>query len=317
MFFTRSRQALDAQFDEAQFEAIFLHNRLPHSKKQSGNFTDKAELWALFDQEPDYHGLNLLRSLRFLRGIHTDLRIGARSAANSALRGYCSDSNSYGKKSEIWFEGYNGNISDATRTSITIAPYAHAEKSRALSQKSFVRLIVPLVKKKPLEKIDALVVAYAIASLLDPKHFAGIIDADLFLFVPPAAARAGVSNYHRGDRLLNTHLLAGFNYYEYNGEVRFFTHGLNRFGMPDIIVSSGKTVTLTTAHYQEVLREVHARFLAHLTRGPRAALEHTSVLHNRRSLPGQVAAMMGEKIVGLVAGLRPGSARSGSFAGTG
>lgn len=304
MFFTRSRQPLDAQFNDAQFEEIFLHNRYPGSKTQSGNFADKAELWALYDGEPDYQGLNLLRSLRFLRGIHTDLRIGPRSAANAALRGYCSDTNNDGKKSEVWFEAYNGNISDATRTTIAMAPYGHADKSRALSQKSFVRFIVPLAKKKPLEKIDALMLAYAIATLLDKGRFAGIIDADLFLFVPPAAARAGVSNYHRGDRLLNTHLVAGFNHFEQNGAVRFFTHGLNRFGMPDVLVSAGKAVTLSTEHYQDVLREMHARFLAYLTKGPRAALEHTRALRNSKSLPEQVAAMMGKKIVELAAGGR-------------
>ncbi|MFZ5629749.1 MAG: hypothetical protein ACOY5B_11510 [Spirochaetota bacterium] len=304
MFFSGKRQPLDAVFNDAQFEAIFLHNRYPGSKQQQGGFAEKAELWALYDGEPDYHGLNLLRSLRFLRGIHTGLRIGPRSAANSALRGYCTDSNNEGKKSELWFEAYNGNISDATRMTISMAPYGHAEKSRALSQKSFVRFIVPLAKKKPLEKIDALMLAYAIAALLDKKRFAGIIDADLFLFVPPAAARAGVSNYHRGDRLLNTHLVAGFNHFEQNGVLRFFSHGFNRFGMPDVLVSPGKTVALSTEHYQDVLREMHARFLAYLTKGARAALEQTRPLRSNRSLPEQVTAMMGRKIVELTAGGR-------------
>ncbi len=304
MFFSRKREALDAHFSDAQFEAIFLHNRYPGSRKQTGGFADKAELWGLYDSEPDYHGLNLLRSLRFLRGIHTDLRIGPRSATNAALRGYCSDSNNAGKKSEIWFEAYNGNISDATRTTITMAPYGHADKSRALSQKSFVRFIVPLAGKKPLEKMDALLLAYAIATLLDKEHFAGIIDADLFLFVPPGAARAGVSNYHRGDRLLNTHLVYGFNYFEQNGVVRFFTHGLNRFGMPDILVVSGKKITLGTEHYQDVLREVHARFLAYLTKNAHAALELTRPLRSSKVLPAQVGAMMGKKIVELAAGAR-------------
>lgn len=304
MFFSRKRQSLDAVFNDAQFEAIFLHNRYPGSKTQSGNFAIKAELWALYDGEPDYQGLNLLRSLRFLRGIHTDLRIGPRSAANTALRGYCNDTNDGSKKTEIWFEGYNGNISDATRAIIAMAPYSHADKSRALSQQSFVRFIVPLANKKPLEKIDALLLAYAIATLLDKNRFAGIIDTDLFLFVPPAAARAGVSNYHCGDRLLNTHLVAGFNHFAENGAVRFFTHGFNRFGMPDILVSAGNGVTLSTEHYREVLRETHARFLTYLTKGTRVALEHTRVLRSNKGLPEQVTAMMGKKIVELAAGGR-------------
>jgi hypothetical protein len=304
MFFSRRSQPLDAVFDEAEYRAIFLHNRYPKGMPQCNSFVDKAELWALFDAEPYYHGLNLLRSLRFLRGIHTHLRIGPRSAVNAALRGYCSDTNHGGKKSEIWFEAYNGNISDATRTAITMAPYSHADKSRALSQKSFVRFIVPLAKKRPMEKIDALMLAYAIATLLDQARFAGIIDADLFLFVPPAAARAGVANYHSGDRLLNTHLVAGFNYFEQDGAVRFFTHGLNRFGMPDVLVSAGKSRLLSTQHYQDVLREIHARFLAYLTKGPRAALEHTRPLRSSKLLPAQVAAMMGKKIVELAAGGR-------------
>jgi len=304
MLFFRKREPLDAEFDDAQYEAIFLHNRYPGSKNRTGNFVEKAELWALYDTEPEYHGLNLLRNLRFLRGIHTTLRIGARSAANSALRGYVCDTNNQGKKTEIWFEGYNGNISDATRTTITMAPYGHADKSRALSQKSFVRFIVPMANKKPLEKIDALLLAYAIATLIDKNRFAGIIDADLFLFVPPAAVRAGVLNYHRGDRLLNTHLVAGFNHFTQDGAVRFFTHGLNRFGMPDILVSSGKNVTLSTEHYQEVLRETHTRFLAYLTKGARVALEHARVLRSTRELPQQVTAMMGKKIVELTLGNR-------------
>lgn len=299
MFFSRKRQPLDAAFHEGEFAELFLYNRYPGSKKQTGSFTEKAELWALYDAEPDYRGLDLLRSLRFLRGIHTDLRIGPRSAANSALRGYCCDTNDHGKRSEIWFEAYNGNISDATRAAITMAPYGHADKSRALSQKSFVRFILALRGKKPLEKIDALLLAYAIATLLDKKRFAGIVDADLFLFVPPAACRVGIFHYHSADRLLNTHLVAGFNHFQHDGAGRFFTHGLNRFGMPDILVSPGRGATLSADDYQRVLRETHARFLAYLTKGGRAALQGTRVWRGGGFLPEQVAAMMGRKIAEL------------------
>lgn len=297
MLWARKKIPLDASFDDAEFEQIFLHDRYPGSKTQKKSFADKAELWALFDAEPFYQGLNLLRRLRFLRGIHTELRIGPRSAINPAVRGFCRDTNHGGHKTEIWFEGYSGNIADATRTAITIAPYDYGEKSRALSQKFFVRLIIPLAAKTPLEKIDALLLAYTIAALLDQDRFAGIVDADLFLFVPPTSLLAGVANYHRGDRLLNTHLVYGFNYFENNRQVNFFTHGLNRFAMPDILIASSPTVELAKENYREILRDVHARFLAHLTQKKSVVLRGMQPLPKSKKLPEQVAAMMGKKIV--------------------
>lgn len=296
MLWGRKKIPLDAFFDDAEFEQIFLHNRYPGSKTQKKSFADKAEFWALFDAEPLYQGLNLLRRLRFLRGIHTELRIGPRSAENPAVRGFCRDTNYGGHKTEIWFEGYNGNIADATRTAITIAPYGHGEKSRALSQKFFVRLIVPMAAKTPLEKIDALLLAYTIAALLDKDRFAGIVDADLFLFVPPTSVVAGVANYHRGDRLLNTHLIYGFNYFEHNHQVNFFTHGLNRFAMPDIFIASSPSAELTKENYREILRDVHTRFLAYLTQKKSFAQHGLRPLPKNKKLPEQVAAMMGKKI---------------------
>lgn len=311
MFFSSSNQPLDASFNEAEFENIFLHNRYPLDKSKQGSaagFTEKAEIWALYDAEPQYNGLNLLRRLRALRGIHSDLKIGARSATNPAVRGFCFDGNTPKEAHSVWFEGYKGNISDATRATITMAPYSHEEKSRALSQKSFIRLIVPLRKKTPLAKIDALMTTYAIAALIDPQRFAGLVDADLFLFVPPDAVRAGVANYHRGDRMFNTHLLYGFNYFEQNGPVSYFSHGLNRFGMPDFLVTgSGSAVQLTTEHYKEVLKELHGRFLAYLTRSAKQALVHTRPLKAAKTLPEQVAAMMGKKVVLLPVGGRKSS----------
>lgn len=297
MLWAQKKIPLDAHFDDKEFEQIFLHNHYPTHKARKVDFTGKAELWALFAADPVYHGLNLLRSLRSLRGIHTDLRIGPRSKANAAVRGICRDTNQGFPKTEIWFEGYAGNIADATRTAITIAPYDHSDKSRALSQKFFVRLIIPMADKKPLEKIDALLLAYTLALLLDNERFVGIVDTDLFLFVPPAAVRAGVSNYYRHDRLLNTHLIYGFNHFEQDDGVCFFTHGLNRFAMPDIVVLGSHSNKLTRESYRHILRAVHARFLAHLTRGKLAALQGSQPLAKNHRLPEQVAAMMGKKIV--------------------
>lgn len=207
----------DAVFDDKAFENIFLHNIYPGEKPGKGKArpalpAEKAEIWALYDRAPNYNSINLLRQLRALWGIDTTLKLGPRSATNSAIRGFMQKP--FGSKgmADVWFEAYQGNISDATRTAIAFSPYEDADKSRALSQKAFIRLVVPLKKKTALEKIEALLMAYSVAAFLDPKNFAGIVDPDLFLFVPATGVRAGLANYLSANRLLNTHLVTGFNF---------------------------------------------------------------------------------------------------------
>jgi hypothetical protein len=306
-------QPLDAGFNDSEFEAVFLHNGIPGVKaakgkpatKKPASPDDRAEIWALFDKPVKYNGLNILRQMRNLWGIHTTLSIGARSTANPAVRGICR----LAPKRSLYFEGYAGNISDATRHIITISPYSHAEKSRALSQKMFVRIVVPIKNLPPLEKVDTLLFAYAIAVFLDPDNFAGIVDPDMFLFVPPEAVRAGLAHYHRSDRLLNTHLLTGFNFYEHEGEARFFTHGQSRFGVPEFLTTRyAGGPGLTTADYAVALRQTHATFLRSLVSGRSATKGMKRV--NVRKLPEQVAAMVGPNIVETKIALAEDSGRT-------
>jgi len=279
---------LDAGFNDKQFENIFLYNRYPGVKgksDQASNVAEKAEIWALYDGAVHYNGLNMLRRLRSLWGIHLTLKIGPRSRQNPAPRGECRLGDQV-----VYFEGYAGNISDAVRDIVSYAPYGHGDKSRALSQKFFIRFIVPLKGKTPHERIDSLLMAYGVAGFLDAKSFAGIVDPDIFLFVPPQAVRAGLMHYHREDRLLNTHLLTGFNFYEKDDGARFFTHGLARFGLPDILLGGER---LTPENYGAALRYAHELFLQQLS-GNKPKF---TPLKKRDALPGQVSAMMGRNVV--------------------
>lgn len=306
MLFRETDFPLDAEFNEPLFENIFLHNAYPGDKPAKGgkksppaNIADKAEIWALFDKQPHYNGLNLVRRLRQLWGIHLTLRIGARSKTNSSTRGVCAISGPQKKSRSVYFEGYKGNISDATRGIVTIAPYGHAEKSRALSQKFFIRLILPLKGQNPIEKIESLLLAYSIVLLMAPKHFAGIVDPDMFLFVPPTSVRAGLASYHGGDQLLNTHLVSGFNFYDSEGKSRYFTHGLNRFGMADLLLSeANKSQPLTAEHYTAALKKAHAQFLQCITANGKKQ-PAGKALPKSEKIPEQVAAMLGRKIVML------------------
>lgn len=294
MFLASKNVPLDAGFDDRQFENIFLHNRYPEDKgaKPVTGIAEKAELWALFEAPARYNGLNLLRQLRSLWGIHLTLQIGPRSDANKAPRGVCRIGAGKGSPA-IYFEGYSGNISDATRDIITFAPYGHAEKSRALSQKFFIRLVVPLKGLAPLAKIEAVLAAYSVAAFMDKKNFVGIVDPDIFVFVPPASVRAGLAHFHREDRLLNTHLVSGFNFYEKEGAARFFTHGLGRFGMADVLIGEGEQ--LTTGEYTAALRRAHGIFLSELMGSGKK--EKFPALKKRDALPGQVAAMLSKNVV--------------------
>jgi len=306
MLFRESDFPLDAEFNEPLFENIFLHNAYPGDKPAKGgkqarpvNIADKAEVWALFDSQPHYNGLNLVRRLRQLWGIHLTLKIGARSKTNSSPRGMTALGAEQKKARSVYFEGYQGNISDATRGIVTIAPYGHAEKSRALSQKFFIRLIVPLKGQGPIEKIESLLMAYSIVLLMDPRRFAGIVDPDMFLFVPPASVRAGLASYHGGDSLLNTHLVSGFNFYDSEGKTRYFTHGLNRFGMADLMLSEAhKGQPLAAEDYTTALKKAHALFLHYLTTGGKKQ-PAGKALPKSEKIPEQVAAMTGRKIMML------------------
>lgn len=307
MLFRETDFPLDAAFSEPAFENIFLHNAYPGEKRGAArgsraqaSLSDKAEIWALFDAQPHYNGLNLIRRLRQLWGIHLTIQIGARSASNSSPRGLCRISRGKKQPQLVYFEGYKGNISDATRSIVTIAPYDHGEKSRGLSQKFFIRLIVPLKGLNPLEKIESILLAYSIAGLMDPKRFAGVVDPDVFLFVPPESVRAGLAHFHRSDRLLNTHLVSGFNFYENEGRARFFTHGLNRFDMPDLILmETDRNKPLTTEHYAIALKKAHAQFLSFLTGAGNNTRLLGKHLPKSEKIPEQVAAMIGRKIGAL------------------
>lgn len=306
MLFRESDFPLDAEFDESLFENVFLHNAYPGDKPARGtvkakpvNIGDKAEIWALFDAQPHYNGLNLVRRLRQLWGIHLKLKIGARSKTNSSPRGIVALGVSQKKARSVYFEGYEGNISDATRGIVTIAPYGHDVKSRALSQKFFLRLIVPFKGQGAVEKIESLLMAYSIVLLIDPKRFAGIVDPDMFLFVPPASVRAGLASYHGGDSLLNTHLVSGFNFYDSENKTRYFTHGLNRFGMVDLLLTeANKNQPLTAEDYTTALKKAHALFLQYLTTGGKKQPAGKALAKSEK-LPEQVAAMMGKKIAML------------------
>jgi hypothetical protein len=299
MFLSAKDFPLDAGFDDNQFENIFLHNRYPDAKppkktseKTAVSIGDKAEIWALYDGKVTYNGIDMLRQLRSLWGIHLTLKIGPRSSSNRAPRGICRLRNTKSGGETVFFEGYSGNISDATRDLITFAPYGNKEKSRALSQKFFMRLVVPLKGLSPLQRIDAVLLAYSIAAFLDKKNFAGIADPDIFTFVPPVGIRAGLSHYHRAERLLNTHLVSGFNFYEKEGEARFFTHGLTRFSMPDLLIARDG---LTTADYTAALRFAHGIFLQQLMGS--AKKSKLPAFKNRDTLPEQVRAMVGKDLV--------------------
>lgn len=306
MLFRETDFPLDAEFNEPLFENIFLHNAYPGDKPAKGSkksqpagIADKAEIWALFDAKPHYNGLNMVRRLRQLWGIHLTLRIGARSKTNSSPRGVCALGEPQKKSRSVYFEGYQGNISDAMRGIVTIAPYGHAEKSRALSQKFFIRLIVPLKGQTPIEKIESLLMAYSIVLLMDPRRFAGMVDPDMFLFVPPTSVRAGLASYHGGDSLLNTHLVSGFNFYDSEGKTRYFTHGLNRFGMADLLLSEAhKDQPLTPEDYTAALKKAHALFLQYLTTGGKKQ-PAGKALPKSEKIPEQVAAMTGKKILTL------------------
>lgn len=300
MFFREADQPLDATFTDAEFEKIFLHNQYPGKGgvAKTGGTGDKAEIWALYDAQTHYNGINMLRRLRQLWGIHLNLQIGPRSAANTSPRGILTADRRLKDSRRIFFEGYKGNISDATRSIVTISPYDHGEKSRALSQLFFVRLIVPLKGLTALGKIEALLMAYSVALFLDAKRFAGIVDPDIFLFVPPESVRAGLAHFHRNDRLLNTHLVSGFNFFDSEGRVRFFTHGLSRFGMSELLLSEDKSKpALTSADYTDALKIAHSEFLKYLTAGK--TYKSPKQASKVEKLPEQVSAMMGKKIAAL------------------
>lgn len=296
----------DAEFDDKAFESVFLHNVYPGDKSGKGKTkavtpADKAEIWALYDRLPSFNSINLLRQLRALWGINTLLNIGPRSAKNTAVRGLLHRPQRGAADAQVWFEAYQGNISDATRTAISFSPYEDTDKSRALSQKAFIRLVIPLKKKSPLEKIEALLMAYSIAAFLDAKSFAGIVDPDLFLFVPATGVRAGLANYVSPNRLLNTHLLTGFNFYAASGAPVFFTHGYSRFGATDMLVRRAqKGAELKTEDYAEVLKLVHAVFLNTLVGKKNAQKLRLQPLGKKDVLPEQVSAITGTKIRELV-----------------
>ncbi|MBS0616817.1 MAG: hypothetical protein JSR44_01420 [Spirochaetes bacterium] len=300
MLFGQKNIALDAQFDESEFENIFLRNGYPgeHGKKSATTYDDKAEIWALYDKKISFNGNNLLRQLRMLWGIASFLKIGARSAKNPQPRGVFQigkDKNAQ----KIYFEGYAGNIADATRELIAIAPYDKTDKARALDQKIFVRLIVPMRGKTPLQKIDAILAAYSIAAFLDSKHFVGIVDPDMYLFVPPKNIVAGLANYHRADRMLNTHLVTGFNFFQREGRAIFFTHGMNRFSLPDLLLrETACHEPLTTENYTSALKTAHAFFLAALTQ--KSKPKKYSAVKDRKTLPEQVNAMVGKNLIEFV-----------------
>lgn len=296
----------DAEFDEKAFENVFLHNAYPGEKPGKGKPkpvapADKAEIWALYDQLPAFNSINLLRQLRAVWGIETTLDIGPRSAKNAAVRGLLQRTGRGATGAQVWFEAYQGNISDATRTAISFSPYEDAEKSRALSQKAFIRLVVPLRKKNPLEKVESVLMAYSIAAFIDAKRFAGLVDPDLFLFVPATGVRAGLASYLSPQRLLNTHLVAGFNFFEANGAPVFFTHGYARFVATDLMVRrTEKGAELKLDNYAAVLKMLHGIFLNMLTGKKAAAKLRLQPLKKTKALPEQVAAITGTKIRELV-----------------
>lgn len=296
MFLKKSNLAVDGVFDEKEYENIFLHNRYPGEKKKSSSATkdDKAELWILFKEEPRYDGLDILRKLRELRGIHTNLKIGPRSAKNQSLRGFVCDNAGL----QIWFEGYRGNIGEATQTIIAMAPYTQNEKNSALSQKVFLRMVVPLRGRTPLQKIDALMAAYATALFVDGTSFLGLIDADQFLFIPPAHLRSGVGQYFGSQQMLNTHLLYGFNFFQRESQTTYFSHGLSRFGLPDF-VRVKESDSMAGEDYTEALRGIHTLFLTYLTKGRRTAMARLREYRAAKSLPQQVAAMVAKKIFSI------------------
>jgi hypothetical protein len=84
--------------------------------------------------------------------------------------------------------------------------------------------------------------------------------------------RAGLANYLSANRLLNTHLVTGFNFYEIDGTPVFFTHGFSRFGIADLLLRRAeKGRELTTGNYAEVLKLLHGIFLNSLTgKSPRS-----------------------------------------------
>ncbi|MCX7632278.1 MAG: hypothetical protein N2Z22_02965 [Turneriella sp.] len=289
MLFRRQSVPLDPGFDESIYRAIFLEGKFP-GKKDTTTKKEKAELWALFDQPPRYNGLDLLRALRALHGIHCTLRIGPRSAQNPSLRGYFC--HQHGKAvSEIWFESYSGNISDATRPAIAVSPFSEKEKSRALSQKVFVRFLLPLGGTAS-AKLSTLLCAYSIAHFLDGKAFCGLVDPDNFLFVPPSLLAAGIQHYYGASQLV-THLVYGFNFYRSGSDTVFFTHGLNRFGLPDAVIPTAGE--LETASYHSILAAVHTQVLHHL-RGQKSLLVQSKKIPPRE-LPEQVTAMLGKRWV--------------------
>lgn len=297
MIFGPASSPAAAGFDEREFENIFLHGKFPGEKLSSVRAnSQRAELWALYDGPVKYNPLNMLRVLRTLWGIHVDLSVGPRSAANTAPRGYVR--HPVGKRIvKTYFEGYAGNISDALRSIVSMAPYDHAVASRALSQKFFIRLIVPLKALAPLQKVEALLVAYTLAWVMDERHFAGVVDPDTFLFVPPANVIAGVTNFRRPEQMLNTHLLSGFNFYQENEAYRFFTHGLHRFGMPEALIYRGpKGKSLSRENYAAALKTAHGYFLDKLTG---RKMKKPAPLAKKFKLPEQVAAMTGKKVADL------------------
>lgn len=296
MFFKKVRLAVDGVFDEKEYENIFLYNRYPGEKKKTSSATknDKAELWILFEKEPLYDGLDILRKLRELRGIHTNLKIGPRSAKNQSLRGFVCDNEGL----QIWFEGYRGNIGEATQTIIAMAPYTQEEKNSALSQKVFLRMLVPLKGRTPLQKIDALMAAYATALLIDGTSLLGLIDTDQYLFIPPSHLRAGVGQYFGGQQMLNTHLLYGFNFFQRENQTTYFSHGLSRFGLPDF-VHSKESDSMAGEDYTEALRKIHTLFLSYLTKGAPTAMARLREYRAAKSLPQQVVAMVSRKIFAI------------------
>ncbi|HRP68276.1 MAG TPA: hypothetical protein PLY93_01960 [Turneriella sp.] len=234
----------------------------------------------------------MIRELRTLWGIHLHLKIGARSEKNPSPRGYVTLPLEK-KNIIIYFEGYSGNISDATREPISFAPYTDKDKSRALSQKFFIRFVASLNDMVALEKIQTLVLLMSIGYILDKNQFSGIVDPDVFLFVPPTAVRAGLQQFHRKEQLLNTHFVSGFNFYQQNGAAIFFTHGLNRFGAPDLLIDGGDK-TLTTNDYATALKEAHTLFLSHI--GNIKRQRKLSPLKRSEAIPEQVRAMIGKEV---------------------
>jgi len=272
-------------FDEKLFQNIFLHDKF------SG---EKAELWALYDAPIQFHALNLLRNLRALWGIDLHVKIGPRSESNQSPRAIITTRND----GNFYLEGYAGNISDAIRGIVAMAPHPHSDKSRVLSQKHFVRIVVGLQKLGATQKIDRLLLAYSVASYLDPARFAGIIDMDQFLMLPTSTVKAGIANYHRPEQLLNTHLIYGFNFFELNGNVTFFTHGLGRFKMNDLVIQGEK---LSTENYREALKLAHVYFLNGLANKGK---QPKPVATKKMKLPEQVEAMVTKQLTRV--NLKPG-----------